>query len=104
MKTTENTQNQSKHTPGPWSISGIAGDNHIMARVGHNRQTVALITGWPGLSPEEHMATKSLIAAAPELLEACKALLPLADREDVADTWSDEFNALAAAIAKAEGK
>ncbi len=33
-----------------------------------------------------------------------KALLPLWEREDVADTWSPEFEAAAAAIIAAEGK
>jgi hypothetical protein len=32
-----------------------------------------------------------LIAAAPTLLDALVALLPLQDREDVADEWSPQF-------------
>lgn len=45
-----------------------------------------------------------LFAAAPELLAALEKLLPLWDREDVADTWSPEFEAACVAIAKATGQ
>lgn len=45
-----------------------------------------------------------LIAAAPELLTALTALMGLWDREDVADTWHDEFVKARAAITKATEK
>lgn len=62
-----------KFTPGPYSVSGIPGDNHIMARKGHSRVTVAIVTGWQGISPDELEANKALIAAAPALLAALEA-------------------------------
>jgi len=58
---------------------------------------------------ENHATTLSqeknagLVAAAPELLEALEALMPLWEREDVADEWSEEFEAASAAIAKGKG-
>lgn len=57
-----------KHTKGTWSISGVVGDNHIMARASGDRRTVAIATGWDGLSTEEFDANKRLIASAPEML------------------------------------
>lgn len=41
--------------------------------------------------------------AAPDLLAALEGLMPLWEREDVADEWTPEFEAAQAAIAKAKG-
>jgi hypothetical protein len=50
-------------------------------------------------TPEE----AKLIAAAPELLEACKALMPMADNDGpLVTVYRKEFAALEAAIARAE--
>lgn len=61
--------NESKHTPGPYSL---AGDNHVMATVGRNfrdvKRTVCIVTGWPGIDQEELEANKRLFASAPDLL------------------------------------
>ena len=78
--------NEAKHTVGPYSFSGIAGDNHIMARVGEVKQTVGIVTGWPGMDPEELEANKRLFASAPDLLrqrdELREALRAMCDRVD----------------------
>jgi len=66
-----------KHTSGPWSISGIAGDNHVMARAGRNKFAVAICGGHPLMSPEELEANKQLIASTPDLLTLCKWALVL---------------------------
>ena len=76
-----------KYTPGPWYIDVI----HVMSRSG---KFVATVPGYRG-----HEANASLIAAAPELLEALEELLgwqTLAPAEAV--------EAARAAIAKAGGE
>lgn len=45
-----------------------------------------------------------LISSAPELLAALESLMPLWARDDVTDTYNDEFKAAQAAIAKAKGE
>ena len=84
-----------KHTPGPWAI-GLETDEND----GHGQI----------ISPEgEHIASVSmypivanarLLAAAPELLEACKAMLAADDELD----YPVVVKQARAAIAKAEGR
>lgn len=63
-----------KHTKGPYSTSGITGDNHIMAaHPALGRVTVAIATGHPGISDEEFAANKALLSAAPDLLAALES-------------------------------
>ena len=101
----------SGHTPGPWRW--FAGDHvetsrpHIKHFVGANGQGFALTVG---LHIEEDAANAHLIAAAPELLEALKAI-PCADCErGIRDSISMKLNdcrtcqPARAAIAKAEGR
>ena len=81
----------SKHTPGPWKLNGgiWAGADHIC--------------GWPLRSDVGHEAAEAngrLIAAAPDLLEAAKAIVA---GGYVMDFDSPEWTTLEAAIAKAEG-
>ncbi len=85
-----------KHTPGPWSVDDNPKSDFIdiepmVCRI--ERGTLA------------HLDNARLIAAAPELLEACKIALVTAYEADVA---SDEDGGwmvkMRAAIAKAEGK
>lgn len=63
-----------KHTPTPYSISGIPGDNHIMARWRGGKITVAIAIGHPEITTEEFEANKAFIVAAcnshAELVEA----------------------------------
>jgi hypothetical protein len=91
-----------KHTPGPWHYR--RGDEWSHSVVTHhgtlpdgsqNCWTVADINK---MREPEHEANARLIAAAPELLEALKELLPGAD----AMGWNTEK--ARAAIAKAEGQ
>ncbi len=75
----------SKHTPGPWK-------REIRS---------VLIPIAPYEWAEAYggsIANARLIAAAPDLLEALKGVLRVADRK------TDEFDAARAAIAKAEGE
>lgn len=95
----------SKHTPGPWAMPD-SGKGRI-SKVGANG-------GWDGLiatadcgdyarSKSEGLANARLIAAAPELLEACQALIAYCDKNPpMGDSlWS--VQQMRAAIAKATG-
>ena len=75
----------SKHTPGPWIVNAeqVFGNGYKIAAVndaGHNWQEV-----------------RDLIAAAPDLLAACKDVLRCGA---LPDSWAEPIRA---AIAKAEG-
>lgn len=68
-----------KHTPGPWEASqwrvchSVGGDIGVICDTANNAKT----------RTEENMANAKLIAAAPELLEACQMLLTLSLPHDV---------------------
>ena len=101
-----------RHTPGPWTYPGGTG-NFVG---GPDRIRVADVGGMER-SPEERQANARLIAAAPDLLAACKAAWPMLDRaadqlaDDeaceesgrVADACATFAMDLRAAILKAEG-
>jgi hypothetical protein len=108
----------SEHTPGPWERVGAS----YIWKTGDNGAAVAIVAE-PECSDsssfyqvrmaskrwDEAMANARLIAAAPELLEACKALYALFDDEGVfREEWQDQasvaFEAAEAAIAKAGGR
>lgn len=109
-----------KHTPGPWEH--IAADDPRGQPVPYYRGLICLISTdpyqavvakvWDTVEVEEWPANAALIAAAPELLLACKKLAELLNCYEVAlvakqtnGTTAAQFMAEAsAAIAKAEGK
>ena len=74
------------HTPGPWAIFHTGSINQIVPAMR------------PGMIADliDNEANAYLIAAAPDLLEALKGVMRVADRATV------EFDAARAAIAKAE--
>ncbi len=83
-------------TPGPWVVfpghnPGIQAPSGTIVTYGNCGESC-------GIHGKNQEADARLIAAAPELLEALKAVVAIADRKTV------EFNAARAAIAKAEGK
>ncbi len=88
------------HTPGEWKriLTGIFTDED-------NPQTIAYCDDHRNKSrrpPEEHIANARLIAAAPDLLEACKALIEASKLSEY--VWdSDAAQQARAAIAKAKG-
>lgn len=97
-----------KHTPGPWSLTEnenrIASGNTVIARIyAHTSE------GQPSnVAPftEEDTANAKLIAAAPELLENLQELLEFCETYGFSDRvsptdWSGFFDAARAAIAKA---
>ena len=66
---------KTKHTKAPWLITTIQGEDCLMVGGGDGSEVVADIrTDWPGEVVE---ANARLIAAAPELLEACEGLLQI---------------------------
>lgn len=93
-KPTEVSQPTQAHTPAPWSVSATENDyGHVsyLIDVGHRWQPQA-----------EHDANARLIAAAPELLAAAKAMASEGDYCE--GDCSDARRLLNAAIAKAEGR
>ena len=85
------TTKTATHTPGPWT----AACNDIIATANDGRAFVGRIAGRRIAS--ENDANARLIAAAPDLLTACKAALPSLEHHV---PW---HSILLAAIAKAEG-
>jgi hypothetical protein len=91
-----------KHTPGPWTNNWIMRGPTPIVGQRANGEMIPGIAGVichipEGCRNDEGAANCSLIAAAPELLEACKACVPLLTTGLAADL-------IRAAIAKAEGK
>jgi hypothetical protein len=106
------TTSEVKHTPGPWRVHGGYGicvvPNEPIGVIGA-RTIVACRQEWiPG---KEQHANARLIAAAPELLEACEGLLGF-----IRERYPDDFKeggkgftcphhlAIEAAIKKATGQ
>ena len=93
---------KSKHTPGPWSREGNFSDDLEFVRqsrvIQNNTKVIAYGFGgvtFNGIDAEEAEANAVLIAAAPDLLEAAKAMLARPE-------GYREWTALDAAIKKAE--
>ena len=95
-----------KHTPGPWlsrTVPTSAGLCHIVSAAYWRGAFIygdGLRKGVDDSLPkaQELAANALLIAAAPDLLEALRGVLRIADRK------TDEFDAARAAIAKATGE
>lgn len=87
----------SKHTPGPWEVTEADADSARVSSADYG--TIAFLHD--PLASEmgrkgEIYANARLVAAGPELLEALKAVVSVADRA------TQEFDMARAAIAKAE--
>lgn len=100
-----------KHTPGPWVAPKEQGNLILPKRNWEDQQIGAIANGMQILVyPCDTMETEAnarLIAAAPDLLEACKwAHQFLVSRKDIPPVGeaAQIFDLIAAAIAKAEGK
>jgi hypothetical protein len=83
----------SNHSPGPWTVDKRIAAPGKAAAIVAGDFVVADTTTLPNFE-----ANARLIAAAPDLLEALKAVVAISDRKH--DAW----DAAHAAIAKAEGK
>jgi hypothetical protein len=85
----------SKHTPGPWAYAWAGGIALVFQK---GEATIASIPYDDDNEIPQVEANARLIAAVPDLLEALKGVLRVADRATV------EFDAARAAIAKATGE
>ena len=111
-----------KHTPGPWSVGREYG-HYVHPKIAIMRE-VSYVDGVPPtvyhladvhhpssdpgtVGAEQRAANARLIAAAPELLEACESALLfldyMAEQSVAAGLARDEQRKLRAAIAKAKG-
>jgi len=106
-----------KHTPGPWKIEvdTVEGNRVYIHPEARNTAWLAEVNMTPpkegtimvGCGTKDPMANARLIAASPDLLEACRAALPVLIDEygDPAPSHVQHtIDALRAAIAKASGK
>lgn len=98
------------HTPGPWSVYGCAIYQNDCWNAGNNEGGVRIGSTFQGSDEdlndecpsEVQYANARLIAAAPELLEACKLALDCIGKGEMPDTLAR--NTLESAISKAEGR
>lgn len=108
---------EQKHTPGPWevdgedSFSGVRHDGHPVTQwpmyriCSHNQLLSYALGDKTGLgSQEESNANARLIAAAPELLEACEQVKSTMEINGHAERNPHLYEIVSDAIAKAEGK
>lgn len=89
---------EQKHTSGPWDVFGAqdsSSDKWRALTVSQASMPFMRVCFMPSDGTETIMANARLIAAAPELLEALKGVVRVADRQ------TDEFDAARVAIAKA---
>lgn len=94
----------SEHTPGPWRIGGTKDLKHGRGReIAADAARIGIVYG---VIDPDVIANARLIAAAPELLEACRdAASKIDDCLDGKINFRSDFaDRLKAAIAKAEGE
>jgi hypothetical protein len=90
----------SKHTPGPWSIS--IGGNYICGDSLRWRETIICEVN---MDHKRARANARLIAAAPDMLEACEQLIADADVRRGAYMYADSnvLDMIRAILARVEG-
>ena len=93
----------SGHTPGPWGIRTYNyGDHRDAEGIFPVGQVINLVPCVYGRTLEQCDANAKLIAAAPELLAACRAALALLSDSDAEPTDADAVTVtVRAALAKA---
>ena len=93
----------SKYTPGPWNLSSKGDGRTYVEASSETADDIAVLL--MDHDQRQNSANARLIAAAPDLLKACKRAVHLFDYDDATSVleWVDspEFRA---AIAKAEGR
>jgi hypothetical protein len=94
---------KTKHTPGPWRTDFNSYDNQWRV---YEKNGPPIINSLFKPSGEIGEANARLIAAAPDLLEACEVLLKAAPElwGDDIEKWPRLMDRVEAAIAKAEGR
>ncbi len=95
------------HTPGPWKLHDPRPTPFdVVAEVNGDQMPIVQLTHW-GTSRmgDECQANACLIAAAPDLLKACKTAMPILHWANCHGSRCDEAIAqVLTALAKAEGK
>jgi hypothetical protein len=97
--------NETKHTPGPWEIGKSSGGDFTIYRYESNTHIGEVYSTLHG-DGERGKANAALIAAAPELLEACKEALRQLGASDCPPIPDGAMvrGKLYNAIAKAQGR
>jgi hypothetical protein len=62
-----------KYTPGPWTYSRVIGNNGVLDIEDRKNEFCICSVYQDGIPKIQQVANAKLIAAAPDLLEACKA-------------------------------
>lgn len=101
----------SKYTPGPWTVASnypnaktaICHSSPLQKLASAHSDVQITGAGTQVISPEEAEANAYLIAAAPELLDACKAAEAELEQWTMAAGVDAILEVVRAAIAKAEG-
>lgn len=100
----------SKHTPGPWELGPVtrSGYRYLNSEAWDEFARVVTRMEYDPCESPSGLANAYLIAAAPELLEACKRAMRYAENVGKAEgcTFDDDGDLpfIKAAIAKAEGR
>lgn len=103
---------EARHTPGPWSFGGENVVNFVFDREGCIHPPLSNAGEYQYAGPIAIVAINEdaggtanarLIAAAPDLLEACEELLAVRTGDGLLDPASDVFIRAAAVVAKAKG-
>jgi len=96
------------HTPGPWTMAALLPDGRIVTRAAYEIRTdeFDVATHIPFCGPIRKEADARLIAAAPDLLEACKDALETLNAlaHFLNGGEQDSIELLLLAIAKATGE
>ena len=96
---------ETKHTPGPWTCHELGDEDGSWERWSIVHNGPLCYGGDACQGPAVSEANARLIAAAPELLEACEAIaLDLENNGELYETDEARIEILRAAIAKAKGE
>lgn len=99
---------QAKHTPGKWRIRTPCGEGEceVFSVVDIHAHIVARVSGisLSAIPPKERKANARLIAAAPDLLAACKQVVAYWEEDTIQSPQADGYGQCAVAIAAATGE
>ncbi len=93
VPTAGSPQSEPSHTPGPWEAWPVSHDKdgtpHLYVRCGGDAQCRLIVNtiAYGAISREQANANARLIAAAPDLLAACKAHVRLCSSAPVLERW-----------------
>jgi hypothetical protein len=96
-------QKSAQHTPGPWTVHP-ASPRKVIDTTGTVIASCGRVEKVPDSIYANYLANARLIAAAPELLEACKQMVGMMEAEDggISISMRPIYNSTKLTIAKAE--